>query len=286
MPRDLTIDNLREEYPDAHFIREIPEGNIKQVFEAEYQNQHVVFKVVTYREGSRLEGYTSREIDIMQETDSEVLVDFIDAYDTEINGLPAYVIIEEYIEGRSLEETINASDNTPQLAVEVADAILDVLPEFDVGDIVHRDIKPENIRINEDGEIRLLDVGVARMNERETLTPEFEERGPGTPAYSAPEVLRNERYNQDVKTDLFSTGIVFFETATGDHPFGLLGRGRHPEAILQNNQRELSGYVEPIELEQDLNTFYKRLTEHEPADRYRKPEFAQEKLDEIKEAWF
>jgi serine/threonine-protein kinase len=286
MGSNLSIDELRESFPDVTFQREIEEGNIKQVFEATYEGQHVAFKVVTYEEDSRLEGYTEREIDIMRQTESDVLVDFMDAYDTEINGKDAYVIIEEFIEGDSLKEVISNSGNSPELAVKVTDGILDVLPEFDEGEIVHRDIKPENIRIAEDGEIRLLDVGVARMNERETLTPGFSNRGPGTPAYSAPEVLRNERYNQDVKTDLFSTGIVFFETTTGEHPFNTLGARSHSDAILANSRRELSGYLENTELEEDFNEFFKRLTAHEPARRFRKPEFAQEKLNEIKEAWF
>jgi serine/threonine-protein kinase len=284
MPNEVTTQDMRQAFPDVDFHREIEEGNIKQVFEADYENKHVAFKVVTYDEGSRLEGYTQREIDIMQQIDSEVLVEFIDAFEQEITGSPAYVIIEEYIEGRSLKESIRKDNYGIELACEVSDAIFQVLTEFDDGNIVHRDIKPENIRINEEGEIRLLDVGVARMNERETLTPAAKLQGPGTPAYSAPEVLMNERYNQDVKTDLFSTGIVFFETITGEHPFAH-DVGSCRDAILQDNRMDLSGYLENPQLEEYIDEFYKRLTENEPADRYRKPEHAKDDLDEIKGEW-
>lgn len=286
MPDEHSIEDMREEFPDVDFVTEIEEGNIKQVFEGHYAGERVAFKVVTYEEGGRLEGYTEREIEIMRETDSEVLVDFIDAYDREIQGLPAYVIIEEYIEGDSLKDIIGGGAHSLDLAIEVCDSILDVLPEFDEGNIVHRDIKPENIRINLERNVRLLDVGVARMNERETLTPPMSHRGPGTPAYSAPEVLRNERYNQDVKTDLFSTGIVFFETVTGEHPYSTLGIEHCADAILEDNKLDLQGYLENTDLESDLNEYYRRLTEYEPANRFRKPRHAQEDLNEIKEDWF
>lgn len=282
MPGELSIAELESEFPNVEFVQEIEEGNIKQVFEANKDGEHVAFKIVTYEEGGRLEGYTEREIDIMKNTESDVLVDFIDAYDTEISGTPVYVIIEEFIEGESLKEVINNGGSCAELAVEVTDSILELLPEFDRASIVHRDIKPENIRIAESDEVRLLDVGIARMNERETLTPSIHQSGPGTPAYSAPEVLRNQRHNQDVRTDLFSTGIVFFEAMTGDHPFDHSAARRFEEAILQDQKLTLSGYIDNAELESESDRFYKRMTESEPADRYRKPGHAAEKLEDIK----
>jgi len=118
------------------------------------------------------------------------------------------------------------------------------------------------------------------MNERETLTPDFNQRGPGTPAYSAPEVLQNDRDNQNVRSDLFSTGIVLFESITGEHPFNHTGISI-PDAIRQQERKSLDGYIDNAVLERELADFYERLTESEPADRYRKAEFAYDDLEEI-----
>lgn len=273
-------EQITQSFPEFDINREIEEGNIKRVFEAEYQGEKVALKIIPYDENKeRLEGYTEREIEIMQTIDSDVLVNLLDAWKEEIEGVSAYVIVEEFINGETLKEHINAGETSPRLGIQVAYSILDVLPQFDEGNIVHRDIKPENLMVEEDG-VRLLDVGVARMNEKETLTPDFNRKGPGTTAYSAPEVLQNDRDNQNVRTDLFSTGIVLFEATTGEHPFDHQGMA-YRDAILEHNRKDLEGYLNDSRFEKDLDEFYKRLTEYEPADRYRKAEHATEELEEI-----
>lgn len=280
MPPEISRDQISRALPAFNIIQEIPEGNIKRVFEAEHDGRRVALKIVPYDETTeRLEGYTEREIEIMQTIESGVLVDLINAWEQEIDGISAFVIVEEFIDGVTLRDRIESGPAGERLGISVTAAILNVLPYFDQEDIVHRDIKPSNLMVSDDG-IRLLDVGVARMNERETLTPDFSQEGPGTTAYSAPEVLRNDRDNQNVRTDLFSTGIVFFEATTGEHPFNQDGMS-YRDAILEHNRKNLSGYLGNEVLEEALDRFYKRLTEYEPADRFRKAEHAAERLQDI-----
>lgn len=280
MPTDITIAQIEDALPDFEIYTEIEEGNIKRVFEAEYNGEKVALKIVAYDDDSdRLEGYTEREIEIMRTLESENFVNLIDAWEDEINDHSAFVLVEEFVDGVTLKEKITSGEISPQLGVRVAKSILDVLPEFEEHDIVHRDIKPGNLMVSDDG-IQLLDVGVARMNERETLTPDFNQSGPGTTAYSAPEVLQNDRRNQNTRTDMFSTGIVLFEATTGEHPFNQIGMSFR-DAILQHERKDLSGYLSDGELENRLDDFYKRLTEYEPAERYRKAEHACEDLAEI-----
>ncbi len=280
MPDDITIDQIETAYPDFEIHNEIEEGNIKRVFKSEYDDELVALKIIPYDDSTdRLEGYTEREIEIMQTLESDVFVDLIDAWDGDIDGSSAFVIVEEFVDGITLKERIDSGPVDARLGVKVANSILHALSEFEEHDIVHRDIKPGNIMVSEDG-IRLLDVGVARMNERETLTPDFQRSGPGTTAYSAPEVLQNDRDNQNTRTDMFSTGIVLFEATTGEHPFNQEGMGFR-DAILEHNRKELSGQLNDDELENSLNRFYKRLTEYEPADRFRKAEHARQDLSKI-----
>ena len=89
--------------------------------------------------------------------------------------------------------------------------------------IVHRDLKPENVIRRVDGQIKVLDFGLARFGPGEQDTPtltRLTEDGValGTPGYMAPEQLSGGRV--DVRTDVFAFGVVAWELATGEHPFG------------------------------------------------------------------
>lgn len=82
--------------------------------------------------------------------------------------------------------------------------------------IVHRDLKPANMLLDENGRIKLLDFGISRINDRsDGLTRPGESLG--TPYYMSPEQIRGEAC--DIRSDLYSLGVVFFELLTGSHPF-------------------------------------------------------------------
>jgi serine/threonine-protein kinase len=282
MPNNYAVSDIENVFPEYEISGHVGSGGFKDVFRATLDGDDVVIKLFPV-EGRQMRRRASREARAMKEVDSPIFVNLIEHFVDEIDGVPTYVIVEDYIPGETLQERISSGDVGIGLAVEIADALLECLKEFQDHDLVHRDIKPSNIIVTPSEEIMLLDVGIVRFQEEESLTPDHAERGPSTPPYAAPEVLENDKDAQDVRTDLFSLGIVFYETITGNHPFDVEGQTK-PEAIQSGSRMEdLDDHIADPDLEEVVDLFYRSLTAHEQHERYRKPEYAQDELEVIKE---
>ena len=140
-----------------------------------------------------------------------------------------HYIAMEYVEGETLRRRCKNStipiDESLQIAVQLA-AALDVAHR---NGIVHRDVKPENIMIREDGLVKMLDFGLAKLSETnddiildsEAPTRALIKTTPGlvmgTVTYMSPEQARGKE--TDARTDIFSLGVVFYEMLTGRMPF-------------------------------------------------------------------
>ena len=126
-------------------------------------------------------------------------------------------IAYEYVGGRTLREAMRSGELDDARAVEAAGQILDGLAHAHGRGIVHRDVKPTNVLLAEgDGvSVRLLDFGLARFDEAETLTAVGDV--PGTLAYISPERLAGAE--AEPASDVWAVGIVLWEALAGKHPF-------------------------------------------------------------------
>ncbi|HYK89257.1 MAG TPA: protein kinase [Acidobacteriota bacterium] len=129
-------------------------------------------------------------------------------------GKTTYIVME-ILEGTDLKSII--ADGVPltlEKKLNIASQIADGLNHAHKQGIVHRDIKPGNIHVSNSGNVKILDFGIARIPSSD-LTRIGARLG--TPVYMSPEQIRGESY--DERSDLFSTGIVFYELITYVHPF-------------------------------------------------------------------
>jgi serine/threonine-protein kinase len=130
-------------------------------------------------------------------------------------GRPYFAM--EFVEGESLSELIRSSRRIePQRAVTLLKEVASGLSAAHDKGVVHRDIKPDNIMLTKHGGVKVVDFGVARVDDPNTkLTATG--MAVGTPNYISPEVCLG--LDVDKRSDLFSMGVVLYEMLTGETPF-------------------------------------------------------------------
>jgi serine/threonine-protein kinase len=129
-------------------------------------------------------------------------------------------LLEERVNGQSLRTIIqNRYAFTLKNVVEFLNVMLSVLEVTEKNNIVHRDIKPDNIMLDDEGKYWLLDFGIARHLNLESLTLTNAPFGLFTVGYSASEQFRNRKKDIDIRADLFSLGVVATEMIQGYNPY-------------------------------------------------------------------
>jgi len=132
----------------------------------------------------------------------------------------------ELVDGEPLSKFIVPGGVPLDLFFKIAVPLVDAVAAAHERGILHRDLKPMNIMIDPAGKVKILDFGLAQILEpvpafegiEKARTATLEGAFTGTISYMSPEQLRNEAL--DHRTDLFSLGIILYELATGEHPFG------------------------------------------------------------------
>ena len=133
---------------------------------------------------------------------------------------PAVVSVSLYLDGGVLKDKIDANSITSDFINIYASSLSKAIGHLKGLNLVHRDIKPDNIMFREGSEVPVLvDFGIVRDLTQSTLTLQWLPEGPGTPFYSAPEQLNNNKHLIDWRTDQFSLGIVLAECIINEHPF-------------------------------------------------------------------
>jgi hypothetical protein len=126
-------------------------------------------------------------------------------------------IAYEYVPGRTFREALRGGELNDGAAVEAAAQVLEALAHAHARGIVHRDVKPSNVLLAEgrDVSVRVLDFGLAQIQEAETLTAQGDV--PGTLAYIAPERLAGKETTE--AADVWAVGVMLWEALAGRHPF-------------------------------------------------------------------
>ncbi|MGV9194233.1 Stk1 family PASTA domain-containing Ser/Thr kinase [Microbacterium sp. MC2] len=145
---------------------------------------------------------------------------------------PVPFIVMELVRGRLLKDIIAAGPVTVADAMRYTDGILEALEYSHRAGVVHRDIKPGNVMVTGQGQVKVMDFGIARAVSDSSSTVAETTAIIGTAAYFSPEQAKGEPV--DGRADLYSAGIVLYELLTGRPPF----RGDTPVAVAYQHVSE------------------------------------------------
>ncbi|MFH0930697.1 MAG: protein kinase, partial [Candidatus Zixiibacteriota bacterium] len=176
-------------------------------------------------------------------------------------------IVMEYVEGKSLKELLKEKSFSLNEVLDISIKIAEGLNSAHKKDIVHRDIKSDNIMVTDEGLIKIMDFGLAKLRGVSGLTKAGTTLG--TMQYMSPEQVQGLEVDQ--RSDIFSFGVVLYEMITGQLPF----RGEYEATIIYSIINEtpepLSKYKTDIPeglqrivdkaLEKDVNLRYQSLSE-------------------------
>ncbi|MGW1622195.1 Stk1 family PASTA domain-containing Ser/Thr kinase [Streptomyces sp. NPDC002172] len=150
-----------------------------------------------------------------------------------IDGVSIPYIVMEYVDGSTLRELLHSGRKLlPERAMEMTIGILQGLEYAHRSGIVHRDIKPANVMLTRNGQVKVMDFGIARAMGDAGMTMTQTAAVIGTAQYLSPEQAKGEQV--DARSDLYSTGCLLYELLTVRPPFV----GDSPVAVAYQHVRE------------------------------------------------
>lgn len=214
-------------------LEKIGEGGMGIVYLAEdtVLGRQVAFKSLKISGSSEFNQYKTRflrEARFASNLNHPNIVSVYDYGETD-EGVPYLVM--EYVKGKNLSDILRQKNLTVSEYIEIIKQIAKALSSAHEHGIVHRDVKPSNIFVNERGEVKVLDFGLAKLLDADSynnrsfssatsdmFTQTREGVFMGTPSYSSPEQLLGSSI--DRRSDIFSLGAVLYECLSGQQAFG------------------------------------------------------------------
>ncbi len=193
-------------------------GGMASVYAASHRNGHRVAIKMLHPALATSEGVRTRALREGYVANRVGHKGAVRVLDDDVEGEHVFLVME-LLEGESLAVRARRLGGRMPLdeVLLMSEKVLDVLVAAHEGGIVHRDIKPENIFVTHDGEIRVLDFGIAKIKELSSVGSSATRTGSsmGTPAFMPPEQARGRWEEVDAQSDIWALGATMFTALTG-----------------------------------------------------------------------
>ncbi len=213
--------------PGYDILREIHRGGQGVVYQAiqKHTRRKVAIKVLkegpfaSKRERARFE----REVEILGQLNHPNIVG---VHDSGMAGSSFYFVMD-YISGQPLDAWMSSGDHSVEEVLRLFAKACEGVNAAHLRGIIHRDLKPANIRIDAEGEPHVLDFGLAKVASGSeasvaTVTGQFM----GTLAWASPEQAEGIPDKIDIRTDVYSLGVILYQILTGRFPYDVVGNIR------------------------------------------------------------
>lgn len=264
-------------FPDAEVTR-LGCGGFACTFRVQIGDDTFAVKAL---DPDKVEPRAGREARALERVDSPYVVRLVDVGEVERDGRQWPYIVMDFVDGETLAAILERRDEPLPLAdvIELAIKLAEGLRAIWAAGLVHRDIKPGNVLIRAGGDPAIVDLGIARHLDLETVTVP---PSPGSPGWMAPEQVDLDRPERgDWRSDQFSFGLLLYVLATGYYPY----RGNRFELFFAPREQDVRRpeSVNP-EMPAELGALIRRLMAREPYERYLRPEQISEDLARARDA--
>lgn len=207
-----------------------------------------------------------REAEIGKSVEQDNVVRCFDCDSLVVKGTRYDFLVMEYVEGQTLRGLLEELGTVPEeLCRHVGRELAKGLQAIHEAGVIHRDLKPENVLITEEHVVKVMDLGVAHLQDeviRLSQTGVFV----GSLEYASPEQFRSDGHDVDARSDLHALGVVLYELSTGQHPYRMDDAHTTLRNVIEGEARR-AGEVNP-----QLSSFFEEvvhtLVAKEPGERF------------------
>ena len=182
--------------------------------------------------------------------------------DSDENGRSWTYFSMPLVRGKNLDEHVRAENCSLPEKIRILERTAQIISFLHDSDILHKDIKPANVMVTETGEVRILDLGIARLTGEKEIEGEYL----GTPAFSSPEQLQASLLTQ--ATDVYSFAVMAYFILSGRHPYlDDLKAGYHTARESRREDREFKLDTYIPEISEELSELFNKALSIDPFKR-------------------
>ena len=223
--------NRKFQIPGYQMLQKLGKGSMGVVYKAKQQSVDRVVAIKILLEP------LAQNKEFIKRFEREAMIAAKLSHNNVVNAIDAgvidghYFFVMEYVEGPTIKDFLDKNKTFDEKeALRITLAIAEALKHAAQRGLIHRDIKPENVILTKEGEVKLADLGLARLTDDDKWVLSEAGMAIGTPYYISPEQVRGQT-NIDIRADIYSLGATLYHMVTGRVPYG----GETPNEVMRKH---------------------------------------------------